>query len=387
LIAVGLSGHTGSSASSQIQRTRTAIHGAQAESKNQQADFSQAGLVLDFLRDLSKGTLKPEKVDVILEATGTELIIAQQNFRGKVSKEQYRIVLLGLMGDEMPHVEPLASSERARLGASRLSQVWQSWRWALEHTELLGERTHALKDLDVYGRAMGIAESFLPRPLESLPQVFFVMGGRVGFAAIADQIYMDVLNMTFSRAYRGRAHITDSEVIEYFAHEMHHVGFGEIFEQLHHDLSLDDSEERAFRFLEGIAAEGSATYLINGHQSIESLRQSPSYARYFEQGDTLLHIAEDVLRKLLSGQIVTDDEYDRVNTIQLEHGYHVTGSMIFHVIDQAGGMESMMKVISDPRQLLAEYNAAAEKLESEGETVYLFDTDLARMVSVIGQLD
>ena len=353
--------------------------------QNQQADFFQAELMLDFFRDLAKGKLNPEQVDAILGAKGTELIIAQQNIMGRVNKEQYRQLLMSLLDDEMPQIEPMDSSERAKLGASRLSEIRQSWRWSMEHTALLEEKMNSLTKLDIYSRAKDFAESYLPMSIKTTPRIFFVMGGRAGFAAIEDCIYMDVLIMIFSRAYRNRPHIIDSEVIEYFAHEMHHVGFSEVVEPLNHTLHLDEKEGRAFGVLKGLTAEGSATYLVSNHRDIESMRQLPRYARYFEKGDSLLGIVQDILFGVLSGEIATDDDYNRANTLRLGHGYHVTGSVIFHVIDQAEGWESMMKVISDPRLILEEYNKAAEKLNGQSESVFYFDTELAGQASAMGE--
>ena len=340
--------------------------------KQQTVDFSQAELMVDFFRNLAKGELHPEKVDEIMNSKGMELIVGQLNLARRATKGQYRKLLMGLLSDEMPHVPPADGSERARQGVRGLQQIWMLLRWGMNNEELLEERIDFLKRFEIFSQARQIAESNLPAPIETIPYLHIVAGGRAGAAAIGNHIYIDILNFTRSRSRPGRSHITETEVIEYFAHEMHHVEFSTIIEKKQRDLQLNERTNRAFGCLAGLVSEGSASYLINGHRDIESMRDNRNYRPYFAMGDTLLNLCENVLRSTLDGEIQNDEEYYRATRRLLGSGYHVTGSILLNVINEVNGIEPIMAIISDPRRLLLEYNRAGKDLISGGEPVHFF---------------
>jgi len=172
-----------------------------------------------------------------------------------------------------------------------------------------------------------------------------------------------------------------------FAHEMHHIGYRNLSKNIRGQLRLDEMEGRAFEFISGLVAEGSATYLINGHCDINLIKSHRRYIRYFELEKDLREICEGILRSILDGHIVNDDDYSKATKQLLGMGYHAAGSMIMHVIHQANGLEHIMRVLQDPRLLLIEYNKAAGDLmaESESTSIYLFDEELVKAVTDIGQ--
>jgi hypothetical protein len=349
-------------------------------------DSEQAELMLALLRNISEGALSPEEVDAVLESQGMDLIIEQQNKRATINKAQYRKLLLSLRNEEAPEIEPADSTERANLGVRRLkNNVWPALRWAVENVDLLEDRLAFLNDLDVDSQAKMIADSFLPEPLQSAPVIFFVVGGRAGYYAGDDCIYMDLLNMSYSP--RGVKSFVESEIIDFFAHEMHHVGYGELSDYKFGQLRLGEYEDRAYGFISGLVAEGCATYLINGHCDINLIKSHRRYAEYFDLESDLREICERIQQSILSGHIENDDDYSEVTEPLLGMGYHAAGSMITHVIYQAGGLEPIMGVLQDPRLFLVEYNKAAENImaKSESDTIFLFDEELVNTVTNMGQ--
>ena len=68
----------------------------------------------------------------------------------------------------------------------------------------------------------------------------------------------------------------------------------------------------------------------------------------------------------------------------LGHGYHSAGAAMLSIIDRVQGLESIMEILTDPRQLLIRYNEAAGTLKRDSVSVYTFDSKLAETVSLLG---
>lgn len=356
-----------------------------ATDRGGRTDSEQAERMFAFLKSVSAGEPDLEMLDAVLDTRGMELIVEQQNRRATIDKAQYRDLLLGLQDAEAPDIQPVDPGERAQLGVRRLKlQVWPGLKWATRNVELLENRLALVKGMDVADQARTIASSFLPEPLRETPEVFLVAGGRAGFYAGDDCIYMDLLNMSFSPD--GVKPLVESDIIEFFAHEMHHIGFGALSRSRLDQLRLNEMQQRAYGFVSGLVAEGSATYLINGHRDIERIRSHRHYAEFFESETDLREICEDVLRSIEDGRIENDDDYSRATEPLLGMGVHAAGSLIVQVIDQAGGLDPVMGVLQDPRRLLLEYNDAARELmtQSESDSIYLFDEEVVNMVADMG---
>ncbi len=338
-------------------------------------NFIQADLMLDLLQNISEGKNCDKLIDSIMNAEGTELIIRQMNIVRKVSQVQYKQILTSLKNNQAPDIKPMDSSERAKRGvAGLINNVRPALRWALENINILRERVYALKSLPVYEKSKDLALKFLPEKVEISPAFFAVIGGRAGAAALdRDRVYFDVLVMSFS-AFRGRrAYLRDSEIIEFFAHEIHHKGYGRISKNRRETLILEKNEDRVYQILSSLISEGSATYLINEHRDINKLKIKRGYKNYLKNPDLLLEKCEDLIEKVLAGRFPDLDSFDKANTFMTGNGYHSAGSLILSVIDKAGGLESVMKTISDPLTLLSLYNDSARSLKLKGEEVYLFD--------------
>ena len=256
--------------------------------------------------------------------------------------------------------------------------------WAIEHTDILEERLTSLKGIDLYKDAYNLASKNLPQSADLSPSLFVVMGGRAGFAALeGNNIYYDLLVMTVTRAMNQRSFITNPELIEFFAHEMHHIGLTQIIRSKRQTLSLDENKSKVFRFITSLVEEGSASYLINGHRDLELMKKDPGFTNYLEKTDELLNTCESILSTVLEGKIISDNDYDKLTSPMLGNGYHSAGAAILGVIDRVQGFDTIMEILSDPRKLLVKYNEAAGS-ESQNSAVYKFNSKLAEKISALG---
>lgn len=350
--------------------------------RKKQMNTEQSALMLEFLQALADGTARQEHVDAIMKAEGTELIIAQLNLARRVTPEQYRRVLLGLPEGKFPDIEPADSGERARRGVNGLKEVWQILRWGIENTDVLEERIETLQSLNVYDKSLSIALKYLPEKVDMMPSVFLVMGGRAGAAALdGDRIYYDLLRMSMSRARKNAPFLMESDLTDFFAHEMHHIGLSKIRKRDHISGKLDTNQKRVFWILQGFIGEGSASYLVSGHRSINDL----SFAEALKNPNERLEKFEKAIRSIQNGEIKTGLEYEKVTGEFVGNAYHIGGTALLHVIDRDGGLDAVMEVISDPRKLLIKYNKAARTLKSENPSIYLFDEELTEKAFKMGR--
>jgi len=359
---------------------------ASSNTKNEKINFTQAELMISFLQHVSAGKVNPGMIDAILETRGMDLIIEQQNRRAKVNKAQYHKILSHLLDKDAPDLDPVDSSERAKLGVKRLKQaIWLYLKWGVKNGDLLKKRLIFLKDLNIAFLAKKKADLFLPEPLVSIPEIYVVAGGKAGFAASENCIYMDLLNMSYSK--QDAKPLIESEIIDYFAHEMHHVGFHKLSHNLINRLKLDEVQKVVYGFVAGLVAEGSATYLINGHQDFSSIKNNRRYIKYFNLEKGLLEICEGVLHSIFNGNIQGEDDFSLATKELLGMGYHAAGSQMIHVIDQAEGVEAIMKILKDPRLFFIKYNEAAKRLMAKPGThsYYLFKKKLVNTIKNLGQ--
>ncbi|MFC1726597.1 DUF5700 domain-containing putative Zn-dependent protease [candidate division KSB1 bacterium] len=356
------------------------------QNQNKKANFKQAELMLEFLQSIAEGKDLTEKAARLLKEEGTELIIEQFNLARKATMDQYRQILFGLIDGKLPDIKPVDAGERAKRGVIGLTQnAWPIMQWGIKNTNILREKLNLLKELDIYSEAKGMALKYLPEKVDLSPRLFFVMGGRVGAAALQDQrVYLDVLAMSFSTVRKNKPFLSNSKVIEFFAHEMHHLGYSIIREKKRESLSLNKKESYIFDFLTGFVSEGSATYLLDGSKDLNSLKGRSGFKVVYANPGKYLGACERIVKSIRNGDIKTDEDFDKATSQFLGNMYHSAGSVMFDAINQVGGIETIMKVISDPRLLLIEYNKAAEELNRKVGEYYLFERKLVRDISAMG---
>jgi hypothetical protein len=341
--------------------------------------------MLNLLRSSVVGGVDPRMVAAVLDAHGTYLIIGQQNISRTVTREQYRTVLLSVSRGELPDIAPADATERSRRGVEGLRKdVWPALRWGRANTNLLAQRIEEVKRLDLSRNSVALASRFLPEPVGLSPRLYVVMGGRAGAAALeGDEIYFDILATSYRAANGALQYPTPAQIGEYFAHEIHHIGLSQIIDRTRRRLRLSNAERRAFSFLTALVMEGGASYLINGHRSLEVMRRDPEFAENLNKSDELLKLSEQVLRSVLEDNL-DGEAYEKATTPFLGSGWHSAGATMLAAIDQAGGLRAVMKVLRDPRRLLSAYNRAVVKLKS-APGLRVFNPRLAERVSSMGR--
>ena len=351
---------------------------------NRQADFTQADMMLKLLRSSRSGNIDPLMMESVLNAHGTALIIDQQNISRRVTKEQYEIVILFLSRGELPDIAPVDATERSRRGVDGLrNDVWPALLWGRANTNLLAQRIEQIKRLDLSRNSLELASRFLPEPVELSPRLYIVMGGRAGAASLeGDEIYFDVLATSYRTANGTSRYPTAIQIGEYFAHEIHHLGLSQIIDRTRSRLRLSNPEQRAFSFLMALVMEGSASYLINGHCSLEVMRRDTAIGEALNKSKELLKLSEQVLKSVLADNLEGED-YERATTPFLGSGWHSAGATMLSVIYEAGRLQAVMKVLRDPRRLLNTYNWAASKLKPDARRP-VFNAGLAKKVSAMG---
>ena len=349
-----------------------------------EADFTQAEMMLNLLRASVGGRVAPQAVESLLKERGTTLIIQQQNISRAVTEGQYRSLLSALSLNAPPDITPVDAGERGRRGAEGLRKdVWQSLRWGRENTDLLATRLAQIRGLDLARGSKALALRFLPKPVRLSPRLYVVMGGRAGAAALeGDEIYFDVLATSYRASNGELQYPTPPQIVEYFAHETHHVGLSQILNRTRQHLRLDARGQRAFLFLTALIMEGSASYLINGHRSLEVMRRDPQFAENLRKGGELLRLCEQVLQSVLENGL-EGEAYEKATAPFLGSGWHSAGATMLAVIDEVGGLRAVMRVLRDPRKLLISYNRAAAKLKPTSGLMP-FDSELAKKVSLLG---
>lgn len=341
----------------------------------------QAYLALDFLEKINAGEKPYALVDQLVNSAGTKLIISQLNLARKVSSAQYRQLLTGFIDDKIPDIQPLDESERARRGVEGLvKNIWPVLKWGLKNTGLLRERVGQLASMDVYSRAHKTAEKYLPEKVDFKPELFIVIGGRAGAAALkGEKIYFDVLMMSFAGARRNEPYLSTGEIVEFFAHEMHHIGLKSILDKNFSGKNLTGNEKRIFSFLSFFVSEGSATFFIDGHHSVNEMRESKRFGGTMQKLDDIFSLSADILTSLINGNIRSDDEFDKAASGMLGNNFHAAGAVMLSAIEKRAGFGTVMKVLSNPLLLPAEYNKSVP--EQPRDKQFRFDPKTASAVS------
>lgn len=336
--------------------------------------------MLDLLRACHANEPALERFDRVSSLAGTELVVAQQNISRSVTMPQYRDVFEAACAGKVAIVKQTVPGTRAEKGVTGLTRdVAPSLIWGRDHIPLLQSRLLELRNNPSLGKAIPLAQKYLPEPVALRPKLYIVMGGRAGAAAIDNQLYFDVL-ITEWRASQGLSlPTTPARVTEFFAHETHHLGYGQILDQKKYSLKLTPAENQVWDFLAATMMEGSATLLVNGHEKISNLEKQPDVARYLSNVPELLPAIQDLLRKALNGPL-PEEAYAQATSPFLDMGYHAAGAVLLAAIEKQRGLVGVMDVMRDPRRLLVAYNDCA----AASSVRFRFDPDLAQRVATIG---
>jgi hypothetical protein len=344
-------------------------------------DFSQAQAMLELLRSCHENNASTAAIDRVLSLPGTGLVVQQQNTSRRVTVQQYRDVLRAACAGKIADVKPSEPGARAEKGVAGLTQdVGPSLVWGRDNIPLLESRLGGLRRNQSIGRALPLARKYLPEQVPLAPKLYVVMGGRAGAAAIDDQLYFDVLITAWRNSHGTAAPMSAAAVVDFFAHETHHLGYGQVLDQKRDSLRLTAAESQAWGFLVATLMEGSATLLINGHEKLADLEKQPDVRPYLDKVPQLLPAMENVLRNALKGPM-PDESYAEASSAFFDMGYHATGSVLLAAIEKKRGLAAVMEVMADPRWLLTAYNDCA----SESTVTFKFDSALAEQVAHLGE--
>jgi len=344
-------------------------------------DFTQADAMLEWLRACHAGKGTKTEADRVISLPGTELVVGQQNISRRVTVRQYRQVLEAACAGRIADVQPAELGTRGEKGVAGLFEdVAPSLIWGRDKVPLLESRLAELRRNQSIGNAVPLAQKYLPEPIALAPKLYVVMGGRAGAAAIDDQLYFDVLSTAWRESRGLSRSISPAEVVEFFAHETHHLGYGQILDRKRASLRLTPAESQAWGFLVATMMEGSATLLINGHEKLADLERQPDIQPYLAKAPDLLPTMQNLLRRALSGPM-SDEAYEKASSPFLNMGYHATGAVLLAAIEKKRGLAGVMKVMDDPVRLLAAYNECG----GESSVAFRFDRDLAEQVTHIGE--
>jgi hypothetical protein len=344
-------------------------------------DFSQAEAMLQLLRSCHEKTVPAGAIDGVLSLPGTGLVVQQQNISRRVTKQQYREVLQAACAGQVAEVKPAEAGARAEKGVAGLTQdVGPSLVWGRDHIALLESQLADLRSNQAIGDAIPLARKYLPEQVPLAPKLYVVMGGRAGAAAIDDQLYFDVLISAWRNSRGTAAPVSPAAVVEFFAHETHHLGYGQILDRKRDSLALTPAEAQAWGFLVATMMEGSATLLINGHEKLDDLEMQPDVHPYLAKVPELLPAVQNIFRDALKGPMA-DESYAEASSSFFDMGYHATGAVLLAAIEKKRGLNGVMDVMADPRRLLAAYNDCA----SESTVAFKFDPALAEQVAHIGE--
>ena len=205
------------------------------------------------------------------------------------------------------------------------------------------------------------------------------MGGRAGAAASEQGIYIDLLD----DLWRSKGHsepMTQQEMVEFFAHETHHVGYGRILDKKREQLHLQGGEVQSWNFLVDVLMEGSATLLINAHGSWAEFEGQRHIQADLARLPKLLPESQEILQKSLEGKL-SDQEYQAAVSDFFGVGYHAAGARLLYVIEEVRGRAGVLAVMDDPRSLLVVYNQCA-KVKQES---FRFNPELAKRLAMMGR--
>jgi len=345
-----------------------------------EADFTQAERALEVLSAQEPPT--DAQLDAVMATAGTKQILKQLNASRKVTAEQYRAVLAAAAAESAPAVAPADGGVHAARGVRYLREgVWPALNWGTAHVDVLAERLAASRTLD-FDEAGRIAREWLPDRTAAPARLRVVMGDASG-PTLGPDIYFDILTLSFRESVRMMKYPSPRWIITTVAHLAHDLGLAPIIAKTRGTLALRDGEARAFDMLARLVTAGSGSYFINGDRSLGKLLREPSFARTLADPDRLLRAIEQLVGDALD-RAADDTANEDTETITRLSSIASGGALMFDAIYRAGDRAKADAVMRDPRQLLVEYNAAADALEPRGDHRRRIDSALAARAAQLG---
>lgn len=253
------------------------------------------------------------------------------------------------------------------------------WLQALNNTERLRADLKILKEARLREAALDLARKYLPEEADISNRFYVVLFGASSAFSVGEENGYDLLQLP--KGPDGQLDLQN--IVETFAHEMHHSGFLNCTDQ---HMSEVKNKERIL--LPGIlAAEGMPTHFINRvKENLHLLKSSPNefssqlvsqWEENLSRLPELYQEAEKDIELNMKGEIGQKEIFEKWVS-GLQGAAYVLGSDMFSVIERYLGLEEAKNVARDYRLLLSVYNAAAEKARAAGENLFMFDKEQVR---------
>lgn len=341
-------------------------------------DFSMVEKALDWLElvksESDDAVVKDFFMHEVAPTSGCKSIIRHwRRFMKWDNNEFFRFIMEALGRVESDH---LARDEKGDLTPYGRRQAF--WQDAINDPDRIRHDLEALKKADLVDTALSLARKYLPEEAIVRSKFFIVLFGGSSAYAVGDVNGFDLLQLPKQR----NGSIDVESVIRTFAHEMHHTGIR--FIQKRHMSGVH--HKNRLGLVARLVNEGIPIYYINQTKKrLSILANSPNPTRQADVRDWKRHLArlpelyieaERDIRLNLKGEI--KDEEIMANWMAGSQGQaYVLGAEMISVIDSQLGLEAVLNVACDYRQLLSVYNQAAKIANRSGLNRFLFDDELA----------
>ncbi len=303
-------------------------------------DADGAAQMLALLARLAAGEAVPQaEVDAALATPAYGLFFAHHNrFPGR-----------SLEPAEFAAMLRAVPAGRFRPQNPQLERMWPRFREVPGRLPALRALHAEVAGGDVLPQAVALARRHLPAGAVLDTTVFILLDGMSGGFVYQGQVAFDLLQMRDAESFQRT-----------LAHELHHIGVEHLWRDRIDGAGLPPAQHLALEFVGLLLGEGSATYLISGApREPEGIEQWQGHMAHL---DALFARAEDVLRRILAGEIA--DEEALMAAIQpFLQGYmgeaYAIGYVMVERMQQVLGDEAVLACLSEPRRTLALYNQAA----------------------------
>jgi len=299
-----------------------------------------------------------------------------ERFKEWDTEKFYTFIMEALQ--KIPTDKPLKNEDGSLTSFGMRQKLWIS---ALENTDQLKQDLHQLKKAQVKDAALSLARKYLPDDADISNQFYVVLFGASSAFSVGEENGYDLLQLPETPT--GEVYVEN--VIETFAHEMHHSGFSSCTEK--HMTDVEDKEK--LFLVELLAAEGMPTHFINQVRSnLNKMKSSKNemyqmlasqWEKNLDRLPELYQEAEKDVMLNMKGEITPQEILEKWMS-GLQGPAYVVGSDMFAVIENHLGLEEAKKVAQDYRHFLSIYNQAAEKAHTAGQKAFIFDKKVAEQL-------
>ncbi len=299
-------------------------------------------------------------------------------------EETFLTFILEALG-EIPATQALEKEDGTLTSFGRRVKLWT---YASENTTQLREDLSLLKKAGVRDTALELARKYLPNDADISNRFYVVLFGASSAFSVGEENGFDLLQLP--KLPSGEIFVEN--VIETFAHEMHHSGFSNCT-----DKHMTDVENKDRIMLAAVlAAEGMPTYFINRmRENLPVLRDSTDelhqmlaaqWAKNLVRLPEFYEMAERDIQRNMDGEIGQQEIFETWMS-GLQGPAYVLGLDMFAVIEEYLSLEEAKKIAQDYRRLLPVYNRAAEKANAAGGNRFVFDAELVQRLQHFTGID